>query len=56
MGQWAVFPSYDELSKYTGVLKPLNLEPFRSQLDARGMLDQAHDFQFASGRFSWADL
>jgi hypothetical protein len=54
MGQWAVFPSYDEISKYTGVLKPLNLEPFRSQLDARGMLDQARDFQLASGRFSWA--
>jgi hypothetical protein len=54
MGQWAVFPSYDELAKYTGVLKPRNLEPFRAQLEARGMLDQAHDFQLASGRFSWA--
>jgi len=52
LGQWAVYPSYDELSKYTGVLKPRNLEVFRSELSARGMGDQAEIFQQASGRFS----
>ncbi len=52
LGQWAVYPSYDELDKYTGVLKPRNLEVFRAELSARGMGDQAEIFQAASGRFS----
>jgi hypothetical protein len=54
LGQWAVFPSYDEIAEYTGVLKPRNLEPFRAELEQRGMLDLAEDFQQASGKFSWA--
>jgi hypothetical protein len=53
LGQWAVYPSYEELSRYTGLLKPRNLEAFRDQLAARGMLDQARAFQEASGRFAW---
>jgi hypothetical protein len=53
LGQWVVFPSYEEIASYTGVLKPRNLEVFREQLAQRGMLDQAADFQTASGRFSW---
>ncbi len=54
LGQWAVYPSFDEIAKYTGVLKARNLEPFRDSLAAAGMIDQARDFQVASGRFSWA--
>jgi hypothetical protein len=54
LGQWAVHPSYDEIARYTGVLKARNLEVFRDQLAARGMLDQALDFQHASGKFSWS--
>jgi hypothetical protein len=54
LGQWAVFPSYDEIASYAGVLKARNLEVFRDQLAARGMLDQAADFQHASGKFSWS--
>lgn len=54
LGQWAIDPDFSEIAKYTGVLKARNLEMFRDQLAARGMLDQAHDFQIASGRFSWA--
>ncbi|MGO9260924.1 MAG: sugar-binding domain-containing protein [Bryobacteraceae bacterium] len=54
LGQWAVYPSFDEIAKYTGVLKARNLEPFRESLAAAGMIDRAHDFQLASGRFSWA--
>ncbi|MGD0868749.1 MAG: sugar-binding domain-containing protein [Bryobacteraceae bacterium] len=54
LGQWAVFPSFDEIAKYTGVLKARNLEPFRDSLAAAGMIAQAHDFQVATGRFAWA--
>ncbi len=52
LGQWVVYPSYDEIDKYTGILKPRNLEVFRAQLAARGMIDQAEIFQAASGRFA----
>ena len=54
LGQWAVYPSYDEIAKYTGVLKARNLEGFREQLAERGMADQAPTFQQASGKFSWS--
>jgi hypothetical protein len=53
LGQWVVFPDYSEIGSYTGVLKPRNLEVFRDQLAARGMADQAGDFQRATGRFAW---
>jgi hypothetical protein len=53
LGQWVTYPSYDEIAKYTGVLKARNLEAFRQQLAERGMVDQARDFQAASGRFAW---
>jgi hypothetical protein len=52
LGQWTVYPNYDEIGKYTGVLKPLNLEVFRDQLAQRNMADQAEEFQIASGRFA----
>jgi beta-galactosidase len=53
LGQWVTYPDYTEIAKYTGVLKPRNLEAFRARLEQRGMLDQAGDFQSASGKFSW---
>ena len=53
LGQWAVYPDYDEIGKYSGVLKPRNLEFFRQQLDERGMADQDKAFQQATGKFSW---
>lgn len=52
LGQWAVYPSYDEIGEYTGVLKPRNLEVFRAQLEQRGMGSLAAVFQQASGRFA----
>jgi hypothetical protein len=50
IGQWCVYPNFDEMKKYTGYLKPKNFEIFRDRLAARGMLDQAHDFLIASGK------
>jgi hypothetical protein len=52
MAQFEVYPDYTEIEKYTGVLKPKNLEIFRERLDKAGMLDQAKDFQQASGLLS----
>ncbi|MBN2138353.1 MAG: discoidin domain-containing protein [Sedimentisphaerales bacterium] len=50
IGQWCVYPNFDEIEKYTGVLKPGNFEIFRDSLAANHMLDQAHDFLLASGK------
>ncbi|ANH81717.1 glycoside hydrolase family 2 [Niabella ginsenosidivorans] len=51
VGQWCVYPDFNEIPKYTGVLKPYNYELFRELLRERNMLDQAEDFMMASGKF-----
>ena len=50
IGQWCVYPNFDEIAKYTGVLKPKNFEVFRDFLAANHMLDQARIFLMASGK------
>lgn len=51
IGQWCVYPNFDEIPAYTGVLKPYNYELFREMLRESGMLAQAKDFTMASGKF-----
>lgn len=48
-GQWTSYPNYSEIGKYTGVLRAKNLERFRDSLARNGMLEQAPDFNRASG-------
>jgi len=50
VGQWTVFPNFDEMSRYTGVLKPRNFEIIRDALAANGMADQSRAFTTASGQ------
>ncbi len=50
IGHTVVYPNYREIPKYTGHLKPRNLETFKKSLEANHMLDQADDFQKASGK------
>ncbi|MGA2864720.1 MAG: discoidin domain-containing protein [Verrucomicrobiota bacterium] len=50
MGQWCVYPNFDEIRKYTGPLKAKNFEVFRDCLAEHGMLDQWRDFLRASGK------
>lgn len=50
MGQWCVFPNFDEIKKYTGVYKARNFELFQQDLQDHGMLEQAKDFLAASGK------
>jgi hypothetical protein len=50
IGQWCVYPNFDEIKKYKGDLKAKNFEIFRNSLEQHGMLDQAHDFLIASGK------
>jgi hypothetical protein len=50
IGQWCVYPNFDEIKKYTGMMQAKNFEVFREFLKEHHMLDQAHDFLMASGR------
>ncbi len=49
IGQFLVFPDYDEIKKYTGVVKAKNLEIFKNRLEKAGMLSLNKEFQKASG-------
>jgi hypothetical protein len=50
IGQWCVYPNFQEMPKYRGYLKPRNFEIFRDTLRAHGMGDLAHRFLLASGK------
>jgi hypothetical protein len=50
MGQWCVFPDFNEIDQYSGVYKAKNLEMFRDDLAENGMGDQARDFLQSSGK------
>jgi hypothetical protein len=52
IGQYSVYPDFDEISKYAGVTRPDNLIAFRDKLKAAGMLDQNKAFAAASGALS----
>ena len=51
-GQFQVYPNYEEIKKYTGVLKPRNFEIFKKRLEEAGMINLAYDFIMASGKWS----
>lgn len=51
-GQFQIYPDYNEMEKYTGVLKPRNYAVFKQRLKEAGMEGQAHDFFMASGKWS----
>jgi len=51
IGQWNAFPNLAEIPKYTGILRPINLEAIRDDLKKNGLLPQAADFTRASGKF-----
>jgi hypothetical protein len=50
IGQWCVYPDFEEMPKYTGYLKPRNFEIFRDTLAAHGMGKLARSFLLASGK------
>ncbi len=50
IGQWCVYPNFNEIKKYTGVLKAKNFEVFKESLGQNHMGEQAKDFLLASGK------
>ena len=51
--QFQTYPDFREIQKYTGVLRPCNMEVFRQRLADAGMADQTEAFHRASGRWSY---
>ena len=51
-GQFQTYPDFGEIRKYTGVLRPDNMEVFKRRLEKAGMADQAEAFHKASGLWS----
>lgn len=51
-GQYQVYPNFDEIKKYTGVVEARNFELFKERLEAAGMGDQWRDFFRVSGALS----
>ena len=49
LGQWWSYPDFKEIEKYTGVLKARNLELFRDEVKAAGLLEQNEELRMASG-------
>lgn len=49
IGQYETYPDFDEIEKYTGVLKARNFEIFRERLAEKGLLSMAKDYFHSSG-------
>jgi hypothetical protein len=54
VGQWAAYPDYDVIKKFTGYMRPGNYEIFRDSMKERGLLEKNKSFSHASGRFQLA--
>lgn len=52
IGQYAVYPSMEEIGKYSGTLNPLNFKLIRDDLRKKGMLDKSREMTLASGKLA----
>lgn len=52
VGQYAMYPNFREMEKYTGVLQPENFRVFQERLREKGMEDMAQAFFEASGHLA----
>lgn len=50
IGQWCVYPDFNEIKQYDGVLKAKNFEIFRDKLHENGLGDFEQKFLYASGK------
>lgn len=52
IGQYAVYPKIDEISKYKGVLEPINFKAIKEDLEKKGIFSKAADYTEASGKLA----
>jgi hypothetical protein len=50
IGQWCAYPNFEEIKKYTGVLRAKNFELFKETLEENNLGHLSHDFLMASGK------
>ncbi len=50
VGQYPVYPDWNEINKYTGVLKARNLEGFKAMAEKNGIAAQSQAFHQSSGK------
>jgi beta-galactosidase len=53
-GQWCAYPDFDVIKKFTGFIRPGNIEIFRDSAAKTGVLESNKQFAHASGRFQLA--
>lgn len=51
IGQWVVYPNFEEIDKYTGVTRAYNFEIARDFMAKNHLLDQWKEMFMASGKF-----
>jgi hypothetical protein len=54
IGQYATYPNFDEINKYTGSLKARNFEVFYERLADKGLDHLAKDYFYCSGKLAMA--
>nr|WP_246599423.1 hypothetical protein [Clostridium lacusfryxellense] len=54
IGQYETYPSFNEITKYTGPLKARNFEVFKKRLEEKGLSDLAEKYFKCSGRLAVA--
>ncbi|OPJ60957.1 sugar-binding domain-containing protein [Clostridium oryzae] len=54
IGQYATFPNFNEIKKYTGSIKAKNFEIFKERLEKKGLGDLAEKYFNCSGKLAMA--
>ena len=52
VGQWEVYPDFEEVKKYTGVLRARNIETFKESAISKQLYHKNKDFVKASGKLA----
>jgi len=52
IGQYSVYPQLNEITKYTGVLDPLNFKAVKADLEHLNLILKAPDYTLASGKLA----
>lgn len=52
IGQYETFPNFNEIEKYTGVLRARNIETFKERLEEKGLINKADMYFKASGKLA----
>ncbi len=52
LGQWPIYPDWNEINKYTGVVEARNFEYFKKSAVENKVINQDIAFQHATGKFS----